>query len=146
MTEPTTRGASSVDGPPPRKKKKLLRTILGILALLIIAAIVIGFLLARKTTDDAKKDVSVKTCKADPGGGKPTASGGIRNKSSKTSNYTVRIKFNDKQGNAVSEGLAPVKDVEANKTATWELTGDRSAKGPLTCEISGVGRTHLPGQ
>ena len=146
MTPPSYEGASSVTGPRPPKKKKLLRTILAIVALLIVAAIVIGFLLARKTTDDAKKDVSVKVCKADAGGGKPTASGEILNHSSKTSNYTIRLKFKDKQGNAVSEGLAPVKDVEPDKTATWELTGGESAKGPLTCEITGVGRTHLPGQ
>lgn len=147
MTQPTTRGASSVGGPTPPKKKHLLRTLLSLLALLIIAAIVIGLLLARKSTDDAKKDVKTQSCKVDAGGGKPKASGTINNKSSKTSNYTISVKFKDKQGNSVSEGIAPViKDVEAGKTAKWELTGAESAKGPLTCEITKVGRTHLPGQ
>lgn len=145
MSQSRYEGASAVR-PPERKGKKALWTILGLILLALIAAAVVAFLLARKTTDDAKKDSTVKACNADAGGGKPKASGQILNHSSKTSNYVIRLKFNDAQGNSVSEGAAPVKDVEANKTATWELTGTRSAKGPLTCEITGVSRTHLPGQ
>ena len=143
MPEPTIRGASAVQG---EKKRGKLWLILGLLLLLIIAAVVVALVLAGRNTQDAKKDVSIKTCQADPQGGKPKASGQIRNHSSKTSNYVVKIKFNDAQGNSLSEGAAPVQSVDANKTATWELTGDRSAKGPLKCELTGVSRTHVPGQ
>jgi len=90
--------------------------------------------------------VTVAACNADPGGGDPTASGQIVNDSSKTSNYVIRLRFNDAQGNGVSEGVVAVDDVEAGATARWELTGTRSAEGPLTCEITDVSRTHLPGQ
>lgn len=116
------------------------------LALVVIAAVVIAVVLAGRSSDDAKKDVSVQACNADANGGKPKASGQIINHSSKTSNYVVKLKFTDAQGNSVSEGAAPVKSVDANETAQWELTGDRGAKGPLKCELSGVSRTHLPGQ
>lgn len=146
MNRPTTDGASSLGAPPPPKRGKLLRTILGLLLLLIIVAAVAAFLLARKSTDTAKKDVTVTECAADPSGGKPKASGTIDNHSSKTSNYLIRIAFKDAQGNSVTEGVDTVKSVEANKSATWELTGANSAKGPLTCDTKGVSRTHIPGQ
>jgi hypothetical protein len=122
------------------------RVVALLLALLVVAAIVVAVLLVTRTSDDAKDDVTVAACNADPGGGKPTASGQIVNDSSKTSNYVVRLRFNDAQGNGVSEGVAAVDDVEAGATARWELTGTRSAEGPLTCELTDVSRTHLPGQ
>jgi len=117
-----------------------------LVALVVIAAIVVAVVLATRTSDDAEDDVAVATCNADPDGGKPTASGRIVNDSSKTSNYVVRLRFNDSEGNAVSEGVAAVDDVDAGQTAEWELTGARSADGPVTCEVTDVSRTHLPGQ
>jgi hypothetical protein len=101
------------------------------------------------TKDDsasARADVTVQSCQADPSGGKPTASGTIVNHSSKPSNYVIRLKFTDGQGNEVSEGVNAVKDVEAGANATWKLTGSRGAKGPVKCDVTGVNRTHVPGQ
>jgi hypothetical protein len=140
-----TRYRDDVADAPPRRGG-VLRVVGLLVALVVIAAIVLVVVLVTNTSDDAKDDVSVATCEADPGGGDPTASGQIVNDSSKTSNYVVRLRFNDAQGNGVSEGVAAVDDVEAGATARWELTGTRSAEGPLTCELTDVSRTHLPGQ
>ena len=145
MTDPTIRGASAVRVEEKKGRGKLW-IILGILLLLVLAAVAAALIFAGRNTKDAKKDVTIKSCQADPQGGKPKASGQILNHTSKTSNYVVKIKFNDAQGNSLSEGAAPVQSVDADKTATWELTGDRAAKGPLKCELTGVTRTHLPGQ
>jgi hypothetical protein len=128
------------------RRSGAFRVVALLLALVVIAAVVVAVLLVTRTSDDAKDDVTVAACDADPGGGKPTASGQIVNDSSKTSNYVIRLRFNDSEGNAVSEGVAPVGDVEAGATARWELTGARSADGPVTCEVTDVSRTHLPGQ
>ena len=119
---------------------------LALIVLAVIAAIVVVVVLVSKDNKAARLDVTVTACNGDISGGKPTASGRIINHSSKTSNYVVKLEFLDAQGNRVSEGAAPVQSVDANKTATWQLTGDRSAKGPVKCEISGVSRTHVPGQ
>jgi hypothetical protein len=133
-----------VEAPPRRHMGR--RLLAALVALVVIAAVVLAVVLVTRTSDDAKDDVSVATCEADPGGGDPSASGQIVNDSSKTSNYVIRLRFNDAQGNGVSEGVVAVDDVEAGATARWELTGTRSASGPLTCEITDVSRTHLPGQ
>lgn len=130
---------------PPRRHTGL-RLLAALVALAVIAAIVLVVVLVTNTSDDAKDDLTVATCEADSGGGDPTASGQIVNDSSKTSNYVIRLRFDDAQGNGVSEGVAAVDDVEAGATAQWELTGTRSAEGPLTCEVTDVSRTHLPGQ
>jgi hypothetical protein len=129
-----------------RRRSGLLRLIALLVAIVVIAAIVVAVILVTNTSDDAKDDVAVSACNADPGGGKPTASGTVENSSSKTSNYVIRLRFNDSDGNSVSEGAAPVKDVEAGQTARWQLTGARSTDGPVKCEVTDVSRTHLPGQ
>lgn len=134
-----------VEAPPPRRHGGL-RLLGALVALVLIAAVVLAVVLVTRTSDDAKDDVAVATCEAAPDGGDPSASGQIVNDSSKTSNYVIRLRFNDAQGNGVSEGVVAVDDVEAGATARWELTGTRSAQGPLTCEITDVSRTHLPGQ
>ena len=128
------------------RRSAALRLIALLVALVVIGAVVLAVVLVTRTSDDAKDDVTVSTCEADQDGGDPTASGQFVNDSSKTSNYVVRLRFNDAQGNGVSEGVAAVDDVEAGATAQWELTGTRSAQGPLTCEVTDVSRTHLPGQ
>jgi hypothetical protein len=130
----------------PPRRSAAFRLIALVLALVVIAAIVLAVVLVTRTSDDAKDDVTVATCEADPGGGDPAASGQIVNDSAKTSNYVIRLRFNDAQGNGVSEGVAVVDDVEPGATAQWELTGARSAEGPVTCEVTDVSRTHLPGQ
>jgi hypothetical protein len=140
-----TRYRDDVVEAPPRRHMGL-RLLAALVALVVIAAVVLAVVLVTRTSDDAKDDVAVATCEADPSGGDPSASGQIVNDSSKTSNYVIRLRFNDAQGNGVSEGVVAVDDVEAGATARWELTGTRSARGPLTCEITDVSRTHLPGQ
>ena len=129
-----------------RRRHTGLRLLAALVALAVVAVVVLAVVLFTRTSDDAKDDVSVATCEADPGGGDPKASGQIVNDSSKTSNYVIRLRFDDAQGNAVSEGGAAVDDLESGATARWDLTGDRSAAGPVTCEITDVSRTHLPGQ
>jgi hypothetical protein len=131
---------------PPRRRGAVFRLIALLLALAVIVAIVVAVVMVTRTSDDAKDDVTVRACNADPGGGDPKASGRIVNDSSKTSNYVIRLRFDDAQGNGVSEGAANVNDVEAGATARWELTGTRSAGGPVTCVVTDVSRTHLPGQ
>ena len=135
---------AAVETPP--RRGGAFRFIALLVTLVVIAAIVLAVVLVTRTSDDAKDDVTVAACNADPGGGDPSASGEIVNDSSKTSNYVIRLRFNDAQGNGVSEGVVAVDDVEAGATARWELTGTRAAEGPLTCEITDVSRTHLPGQ
>jgi hypothetical protein len=129
----------------PRRRGRLLRAIVSLLVLAVIAAVVLVIFIKGTSSKSAKKDVTVTSCSS-TGGGKPKASGKILNHSSKTSNYVIRLKFTDAQGNTVSEGFAPVKSVGADETAIWDVTGDRGAKGSVRCTITGVSRTHVPGQ
>ncbi len=151
MTTPSyDRGATPVTTTtttgPRRSKGSFLRWLIPLILLLIVAAIILAVILASRSSDDAKKDVKVTSCVPGTGGGKPKASGTITNHSSKTSNYVVKLKFTDGEGNKVSEGAASVGSVDADKSAKWQLTGARSAKGSVKCEITGVARTHVPGQ
>jgi hypothetical protein len=92
----------------------------------------------------AEKDVTVTTCRDDPGGGRPTADGTIVNHSSKASSYVVDIIFYDSSGNKVSEGGAPVGKVESGATSVFHAQGLANAKGPLTCKVATVQRTVAP--
>jgi hypothetical protein len=126
------------------------RSVLGpVIAAIVIAAVIVVAIVVLATNDSsssATKDVTVQACTAGSGGDKPTASGQIVNHTSKASNYVIRLEFTDPQGNQVSEGVTAVNDVEAGATAAWELTGVRTAKGPIKCDLTGVRRTHIPGQ
>lgn len=125
------------------------RSAVGVLVgLLILVAVIIGAVVvfSNRNSASAAGDVTVQSCSADPAGGKPTASGTIVNHSSKTSNYVIRLKFTDAQGNQVSEGVNAVRSVKPAANAVWKLLGSRGVKGPVTCKVSGVNRTHLPGQ
>lgn len=128
-----------------RQRRSVVGPLIGllILAALIIVAVVI---FTKDDSASARRDVTVQSCQANPSADKPTASGTIVNHSSKPSNYVIRLKFTDGQGNQVSEGVNAIKDVEPGASATWKLTGTRAAKGPLKCEVTGVSRTHIPGQ
>ena len=92
------------------------------------------------SSKSAKKDVKITACKAGPGGGKPTASGTIVNHSSKTSAYTVHVKFKDSSGNSVGDGVSVVASVDPDETAKWDTKGSFNAKGPVTCELDSVTR------
>jgi hypothetical protein len=129
-----------------RRRGRGLRMLVGLLVLAVLVVAVVLIVLATKESSGAKDDVSITTCEPASGGGKPTASGQIDNPTSKDSNYTIRLDFVDAAGNTVSQGATSVRDVAAGGTASWELTGVRSAEGPVHCELTGVSRTHLPGQ
>jgi hypothetical protein len=92
------------------------------------------------SSKSAKKDVKITACTASPGGGKPTAHGTIVNHSSKTSAYTVHVKFKDSSGNSVGDGVSVVASVGPNATAKWDTKSDLNAKGPVTCELDSVTR------
>jgi hypothetical protein len=142
MAPPEGRRVEVVEERPRRRWGGLIATVL---VLLLLAGVALAIVLINSSSDDAKGDVTVSRCES-TGGGNPEASGQIRNGTSKTSNYVIRIDFNDDSGNTVSEGAVTVKSVEANDTAEWQLTGARDASGKLECEINRVSRTHLPGQ
>jgi hypothetical protein len=111
-----------------------------------LAALVSVTLLGACSSDDknAADDVSVSSCKADPGGGRPSADGNIKNNSSKDSSYAFRVVFDDTSGNEVSNGAVTVSEVKPGATATWHADGVTSAKGALTCKVTNVVRTARP--
>jgi hypothetical protein len=127
-----------------RSRRGIAALLIGLV--IVAAVIVVAVVVFAKDDNSAKGDVTVQACNADTAGNKPTASGQILNHSSETSNYLIRLKFTDAQGNQVAEGANGVKSVAPGASATWELKGDRDAKGPLQCKVTGVSRTHLPGQ
>jgi hypothetical protein len=129
-----------------RSRRSVLAPVLVLLLLVAVVAVVVAVVVTRDDSSSAKGDVSVQSCTADPTGDKPVARGQILNHSSKDSNYVIRLKFTDPQGNQVSEGVTAVKDVGRNATAAWDITGTRSAKAPVACTVTGVTRTHIPGQ
>jgi hypothetical protein len=92
------------------------------------------------SSKSAKNDVTIASCQADPGGGKPSASGTIVNHSSKTSRYAIHVKFYDSSGNAVGDGLSAVASVDPDETAQWDTKGSLNAKGPVTCKLDTVTR------
>ena len=92
------------------------------------------------SSKSAKKDVKITACTAGPGGGKPTARGTIVNHSSKTSAYTIHVKFKDSSGNSVGDGVSVVARVDPNTSAKWDAKSDLNAKGPVTCELNSVTR------
>jgi hypothetical protein len=112
-------------------------------AVLVCALAVFG-LASCTSSKTAAKDVSIRHCTADPGGGQPKASGGITNHSSKASTYAIHVEFDDSSGNRVSDGAAAVGRVDAGGTAQWQLTGVQDAKGPLKCTLESVTRTVAP--
>ena len=93
---------------------------------------------------NASADVTVTGCNADPGGGRPTADGEIKNHSSKDSAYAFRVTFTDSSGNKVTDGAVSVAKVDAGGTASWHADGVTGANGPLTCKVTNVARTAVP--
>ena len=110
------------------------------LGVLLVAATCLVAGSSCSSSKSAKKDVKIASCTAGPGGGKPTAAGTIVNHSSKTSAYTVHVKFYDSSGNAVGDGLSVVASVDPDETARWDTKGSLNAKGPVTCKLDSVTR------
>ncbi len=106
-----------------------------------VGALFAGCAASSKT---AAKDVTVTACKASPTGGHPTASGAIKNTSSKSSLYTIHVKFKDTSGNGVGEGIAAVAKVDPGTSAKWHVTDALNAKGKINCEIGTVSRNAVP--
>ncbi|HEX4490892.1 MAG TPA: FxLYD domain-containing protein [Acidimicrobiia bacterium] len=96
------------------------------------------------SSSSAKKDVSITSCKADPGGGHPTVAGTIHNHSSKASTYAIHVKFDDASGNGVGDGVSAVGRVDSGGNAHWDATGSEDAKGPVKCSLDSVTRTVAP--
>jgi tripartite-type tricarboxylate transporter receptor subunit TctC len=92
----------------------------------------------------AKKDVTITACTPSPTGGHPSASGRIVNHSSKSSVYTIHVKFSDSAGNGVGDGLAAIAKVDSGTTAKWQASGSFNAKGPLKCKLTSVTRNAVP--
>ena len=90
-------------------------------------------------------DATINTCVPGTDTEKPHAIGSVRNTSSKTSNFFIRIEFHDSAGNRVSEGVDTIANVEAGTTADFNITGLAHAKGSLTCEVGTLRRTAAPG-
>ncbi len=112
--------------------------------LLIGSACVAVALAGCSASATAKKDVTITACTSGPAGGHPTASGRIVNHSSKSSVYTIHVKFSDSAGNGVGDGLAAVAKVDPGTTARWHATGSVNAKGALKCKLSSVTRNAVP--
>ena len=92
------------------------------------------------SSDAAKKDVTITVCNAGANGGHPIARGKIVNHSSKSSLYTVHVKFRDASGNSVGDGLAAVVKVDPGTAADWHATQSLDAKGAVKCTLSSVTR------
>ena len=107
----------------------------------LAAGLLTGCSASEKT---AAKDVTITACTPSPTGGHPTAAGQIVNHSSKSSLYTIHVKFTDSAGNDVGDGLALIAKVDAGTTANWHANGSLNAKGPLKCKLSSVTRTISP--
>ncbi len=109
--------------------------------MVLLAAVVVLPGCSKKSTDAA----TVTACNADPGGGKPTAEGQVRNSTSKGSAFLIRVGFYDSGGNRVSEGADSVSGVDAGGSAPWHVTGAADANGPLTCKVMELRRSVAPG-
>jgi hypothetical protein len=115
------------------------------LLVLALASVCVSGLLAGCTSSKtAAKDVKITSCKGSPTGGHPTAQGTILNHSSKSSAYTIHVKFKDSSGNGVGDGAALVAKVDPNTTAKWHATGTLNAKGAVNCVLSSVTRAAVP--
>jgi hypothetical protein len=112
-------------------------------AALAAGACMIGALAGCSSSKSAAKDVTITACKASPTGGRPTASGGIVNHSSKSSAYAIHVKFKDPSGNNVGDGVAAVAKVDPDTSAKWDATSTVSHKGAVKCTVS-VTRTVSP--
>jgi hypothetical protein len=109
-----------------------------------LVSVAIAFLVATFAacaSDDPKEDATVTSCVPGTDTEKPRAAGEVRNTSSKTSSFFIRIEFHDPGGNRVSEGVDTITDVEPGTASPFNITGLAHAKGPLTCEVGTVRRT-----
>ena len=118
---------------------------LRLLSTATVASLALVAGLAGCGTSKSTSDATVSACNADPGGGKPTANGEVRNTSSKSSTFFLRIGFYDTSGNRVAEGVDTVGSVDPGGTGPWNTTGAVDAKGPLTCKVVTLRRTAAPG-
>ena len=113
---------------------------------LVAAVAIAGSVLIGCGTSKSTSDATITACNADPNGGKPTAEGQVKNPSSESSTFFIRIGFYDSSGNRVSEGADTVGSVNADGgTGPWSVTGAADANGPLTCKVMTLRRTAAPG-
>src|ERR1700737_2227279 len=91
------------------------------------ACLIAAFAGCAASGSTAARDVTITACTPSATGGHPTAAGRIVNHSSKSSAYTIHVKFTDSAGNGVGDGLAAVAQVDAGSTANWHADGSVSA-------------------
>jgi hypothetical protein len=113
-----------------------------VLGLVVVCAS--GLIVGCTSSKTAAKDVKITACKGSPTGDHPTAQGTIKNTSSKSSAYLIRVKFKDSSGNGVGDGAATVAKVDPGTTAQWHVTDALKAKGAVNCELGDVKRTAVP--
>jgi hypothetical protein len=142
MSRTTGERDEAIDEVPGGRRRRRRHPLLWLLGLVVIVGLVLVLVLQSTSSSATRKDVTLGSCRT--GDDRPTASGTLLNHSSKTSNYVIRVKFSDPQGNTVAEGAAPVTGVGPRDAARWTLTGDRHADGPVTCDIASVSRTVAP--
>ena len=112
---------------------------------MLAAVAIAGGILAGCGTSKSTADATVTACNADPNGGKPTAEGQVRNTSSKSSTFFIRLGFYDPSGNRVSEGLDSVGSVNPGQSGPFSITGAADAQGLLMCKVLTLRRTAAPG-
>ena len=110
----------------------------------LVAMLALVGLAGCSSSDAAKKDVTITACIQGTNGGHPKAAGRIVNHSSKSSLYTIHVKFRDSAGNAVGDGLSAVAKVDRGTSAKWDATGTLSVKGPVKCSLASVRRNLAP--
>ena len=98
------------------------------------------------SSNPAKDDVTVQACNADPAGGKPTASGQILNNTSKASNYVIRMNSSTPRATRSQRVSTPSTTWSPRRRRHGRWPAPATRTGPVRCELTGVSRTHIPGQ
>lgn len=117
-----------------------MRRIRSLLAALAAAVIVVGC-----SSSGLTSDAAVFGCIPGTDDTNPRATGEIANKSSKKSDFFIRIVFSDSSDNRVAEGVTTVTNVEAGTTSPWSIGALTDVKGPVKCEVQTVRRTVTAG-
>jgi hypothetical protein len=108
------------------------------------SACLLAALTGCSSSKSAKKDVTITACKPSPTGDHPSAAGTIVNHSSKSSAYTIHVKFKDPSGNSAGDGVSGVAKVDPNQSAKWTATSSLNHKGAVTCSLDSVTRNAVP--
>lgn len=90
---------------------------------------------------DAKNDVAVNTCAANPDGNGATATLTVTNHTSKTSSYQINVEYRDTSSNDVKTAdPVSVSDVAAGQSKQVKSTVDKDFHAGVRCTIATVAR------